>query len=60
MQVVKKCSNCYWCQEQEFVSGDGSHMGCYEGGKWRRWIPKKKVDIPNECPNWKDIPIVDI
>jgi len=50
MPEVKKCSNCYWCQKL----GGSPHTGCYKGGQWIKWIPKKKVDIPNECPSWKE------
>lgn len=51
--MIKKCSNCYWRQEKEGLSG---HIGCYVGGKWRKWISKKKTDIPSDCPDWKEIP----
>jgi len=57
--LIKKCSNCYWCQEKEYgheVLRIGTHVGCYAGGKWRKWISKKKIDIPNECLDWKEIP----
>jgi len=50
---MKKCSNCYWCQEKE---GPSRHIGCYARGKWRKWIPRKQVDVPTECPDWKGIP----
>lgn len=48
-EMTKKCSNCYWCHQEEY----NPHTGCYAGGKWRKWIPKKQVDIPSECPDWK-------
>lgn len=62
--MIKKCSNCYWCQEKEHTPNlkqestvrIESHIGCYVGNKWRKWISKKKIDIPNECPDWKEIP----
>jgi len=50
-QMVKKCSNCYWGQER---SEEPKHFGCYVGKKWRRWIPKKDIDIPRECETWKE------
>jgi len=52
--MVKKCSNCYWRHKKE----NAPHIGCYAEGKWRKWIPKKQVDIPNDCPDWKEIPEV--
>ena len=33
-----------------------NHIGCYVGGKWKKWVSKKKIDIPNDCPDWKEIP----
>lgn len=61
--MVKKCSNCYWCQEKDYAHNLGDkdveikkHIGCYAGGKWRKWISKRQVDIPNDCPVWKEIP----
>jgi len=50
-RMVKKCSNCYWGQGRK---EEPKHFGCYVDEKWRKWIPKKDVDIPRECENWKE------
>jgi len=48
--MVKKCSLCYWGQERKEAP---THFGCFSKGKWKRWILKKQVDIPNDCPDFK-------
>jgi len=48
--MVKKCSNCYWGQER---GEEPNHFGCYADSKWKKWVPKKEVDIPRECKGWK-------
>ena len=60
IEVVKKCSNCYWCQEKEYAVKPKDedvkverYIGCYVGNKWSKWISKKKIDVPNNCPDWK-------
>jgi hypothetical protein len=45
--MVKTCNNCYWLHESE------PHIGCYHGSKWRKWIPKKDLDVPRLCGAWK-------
>jgi len=52
--MVKKCSNCYWGQERK---EEPKHFGCYGGEKWRKWIPRKDVDTPRECEDWKEIEV---
>ena len=68
--MIKKCSNCYWCQEKEFVHSLKTdnyesvrtvfHIGCYAGGKWRKWVSKMKIHLPNECQEWKEVPEVSL
>ncbi len=50
-KLVHKCNNCYWGQERKQPP---YHFGCYFDSKWRKWVPKKNVDIPNSCPDWKE------
>lgn len=45
--MIKKCSNCYWCQMLK------QHIGCYADGKWQKWLKHKSLNVPNDCPDWK-------
>ena len=27
-------------------------MGCYSGGKWRKWLPKEELGVPSDCPDY--------
>lgn len=48
---MKRCCDiCYWYQ----MDGSGVHAGCYAKGKWRKWITKKSLKIPNDCTNFKE------
>jgi len=37
------CVECYWGK------GEQIHFGCYQGGKWRKWVPKRETTVPNSC-----------
>lgn len=40
------CLNCRW------VGFSGPHIGCFYGGKWRRWLPKKFART-SRCPHYE-------
>lgn len=47
--MAHSCKECLYGQQK-----DGSpHFGCYQDGKWRKWVAKKDVDVPNACEGFK-------
>jgi hypothetical protein len=51
MSDAHKCSKCYWSQ----LAKNGIHIGCYAGGKWRKWIRIKDLNTPRECRDFKGL-----
>ena len=47
MNKQAQCNLCSWCRP------GGTHIGCYAGDRWRKWIPKKEFDVPRECKDFK-------